>query len=280
MRLKGFLTLMRPVNCLMMGFAVLIGAYLVDVESIGFSIKLALGFITAFTLAGTAMVVNDYYDRKIDAINEPNRPIPSGLVKPREALLFAAFLTFIGLLSAFLTNLNCLLIAISAYFILVAYTTKGKRTGFLGNLMVSTCVAIPFIYGGFITSETLSPITYIFSVLAFLANTGREITKGIVDVEGDARESVKTIAVLYGKNMAAVTASIFYISAILLSLLPPLLGMVSIYFVPPVLIADSGFLASSILLVRKPSRENARRIKNLALLWMIAGLVAFMAGKI
>ena len=80
--------------------------------------------------------------------------------------------------------------------------------------------------------------------------------------------------------MAAVTASIFYISAILLSLLPPLLGMVSIYFVPPVLIADSGFLASSILLVRKPSRENARRIKNLALLWMIAGLVAFMAGKI
>ena len=85
---SGFLRIMRPLNCLMMGFAVIVGASLVS--ALNFSINLLLGFVTSFTLTGASMAINDYYDREIDAINEPNRPIPSGAVSPKEALSFAA----------------------------------------------------------------------------------------------------------------------------------------------------------------------------------------------
>ena len=144
----GYLRLMRPVNCFMMGVAVIVGAALASPHDLGISwLNLVYGFITGFALTGASMAINDYYDREIDAVNEPNRPIPSGLIKPREALAFAVILTAIGVSTACLTNIFCLAVAIFAWLVFVAYTTVGKRSGLPGNFLVSTCVAVPFIYG-------------------------------------------------------------------------------------------------------------------------------------
>ena len=44
-------------------------------------------FMSGPLLTGYTQVINDYYDREIDAINEPYRPIPSGLIKEWEAVL-------------------------------------------------------------------------------------------------------------------------------------------------------------------------------------------------
>ena len=141
---SGFLRLIRPLNCLMMGFAVIVGASLAS--PLNFSISLLLGFITSFTLTGASMAINDYYDREIDAINEPNRPIPSGVVTPKEALFLAFVLSIIGFIAAFETNVPCLIVAVIAWIVSVTYITEGKRTGLPGNFLVSTCVVIPFIY--------------------------------------------------------------------------------------------------------------------------------------
>ena len=93
------------------------------------------------------MAINDYYDFDIDRINEPQRPIPSGAVSLREALVLTGFLTALGLVSALLVSAYCLLFAFAAWAIMVAYVTVGKRSGFAGNLLVSACVAAPFLYG-------------------------------------------------------------------------------------------------------------------------------------
>ena len=91
-KLGGFIRLMRPVNCTMMGFAVLVGAVLAAASQFSTInwFNIIFGFLTGFTFCAAAMVINDYYDRNIDSINEPNRPIPSGLIKTREALAFMA----------------------------------------------------------------------------------------------------------------------------------------------------------------------------------------------
>ena len=57
------------------------------------------------------MTINDYYDRKIDAVNEPSRPIPSGLVGVKEALVFVGVLTVAGLVLAYFSSVLCLLVA-------------------------------------------------------------------------------------------------------------------------------------------------------------------------
>jgi geranylgeranylglycerol-phosphate geranylgeranyltransferase len=276
-KLMGFLRLTRPLNCLMMGFAVIVGASLVS--PLNFTINLLLGFVTSFSLTAASMAINDFYDRKIDAINEPNRPIPRGDVSPKEALIFALVLSIIGLIAAFKTNLPSLLVAVIAWIISLTYITEGKGTGLPGNFLVSATVVTPFIYGG-LTVGRIETSTLLFVAIAFLSNTGREVTKGIVDVEGDRSHNIKTIAVTYGERTAATAATVFSLLAVCLSPLPWLWGLVSDLFFPPVILTDIGMLVSSILLLRNYSRKNAKRIKNLSLIWFTTGLVAFILGKL
>ncbi len=77
--IKGLLRIIRPVNCIIMSFAVLVGASLTGLDNLNW-LSLLYGALTSFTLTGAAMAVNDYYDYDIDKINEPMRPIPSGEV--------------------------------------------------------------------------------------------------------------------------------------------------------------------------------------------------------
>jgi len=279
---RGYLRLMRPVNSLMMGFAVIVGASIANPNVVSASwINLTYGFITGFMLTAASMSINDYYDRDIDAVNEPKRPIPSGLIKPREALAYAFILTAIGLTTAYLTNpsnISCFVTAIVAWAAFVTYTIVGKRSGLPGNLLVSTCVAIPFVYGNFTVANTLELNVLIFASMAFLSNTGREITKGIVDVKGDKLQNVKTLAVHFGEKKAAVTAAIFYLLAVLLSPIPWLLNLVSFWFIPLVAITDFGLVASSFVLIKDYSGKNARKVKQIVLLWFIIGLLAFVVG--
>ena len=276
-KLAGFLQIRRPLNCLMMGFAVIVGASLVSTLNI--TLNLFFGFVTSFALTAASMVINDYYDREIDAINEPNRPIPRGDVSPKEALIFALALSVVGLVAAFETNMPSLVVAIAALGISIVYITKGKGTGLPGNFLVSATVVIPFVYGGLAVGQ-LQASTLLFVAIVFLSNTGREITKGIVDVEGDKSHNIKTIAVTHGERTAAIVATVFSLLAVSLSPLPWTLGLVSDWFIPPVILTDLGLIISSFLLLRDYSRKNAKKIKNLSLAWFVTGLLAFILGTI
>jgi len=276
-RLMGFLQIIRPLNCLMMGFAVIVGASLGS--SLNLTLNILLGFVTSFALTATSMVINDFFDRKIDAINEPNRPIPRGDVTPREALIFAIILSITGLSSALITNLPSIIMALIALIVSLTYITKGKATGLPGNFLVSATVVIPFIYGG-LTVGQLETSVLLFVAIAFFSNTAREITKGIVDVEGDKSHKIRTLAVKHGERFAAIVATVFLLLAVCFSPLPWIWGQVSDLFILPVIITDLGLIASSIMLLKNYSRKNAKKIKNLILVWFVTGLLAFIIGTI
>jgi geranylgeranylglycerol-phosphate geranylgeranyltransferase len=171
-------------------------------------------------------------------------------------------------------------VAIIAWIIFVAYTTVGKRSGLPGNFLVSICVSIPFIYGSYTIAGVIETNVLIFAFMVFLSITGREVTKGIVDVKGDKVHNVKTLAVRYGEKTAAMAAALFYLSAVFLSPIPWFLNLVSFWFIPLVVITDFGLVASSFMLLKDYSRENARKVKNLVLLWFIFGLLAFVVGAL
>lgn len=280
-KLSGFVRLMRPLNCLMMGVAVIVGAVLADPSVLSASwLNLMFGFFTGFTLCAAAMAINDYYDRSIDLINEPARPIPSGVVSPKEALGFVLVFSMAGLVLAYLVSVLCFVVAVFSWVIVTAYLTVGKRSGLPGNFLVSACVAIPFIYGSVAVVNTVGLNVLFFALMAFLSNTGREITKGIVDVIGDDTANVKTLAVHYGERNAAFAAAVFYISAVALTPIPWFMGLVSVWFIPFVLVTDVGLVTCAVLLVREYSRKRARKIKNIVLLLFILGLLAYVFGSI
>jgi geranylgeranylglycerol-phosphate geranylgeranyltransferase len=280
-KLIGFIRLIRPINCLMMGFAVLAGAVLASPQLISLNwLNILFGFLTGFTFCAAAMAINDYYDRKIDAINEPQRPIPSGTIKPNEALVFVGALSIVGFIFAGFVSFLCFVVAATALAITATYITIGKRSGLPGNFLVSICVAIPFIYGSITAIETVGLNVMLFAAMAFLSNTGREITKGIVDVKGDSAEKVKTLAVRFGEKNAAIAAVAFYIFAVALTPVTWFLGLVGIWFIPFVLVTDIGLVICSTLLLADHSREKARKIKKIVLILFLVGLLAYIFGII
>ena len=280
-KILGIFRLIRPTNCLMMGFAVFVGIILAKPDFSNVLLAhIIFGFFTGFFLTAGSMIINDYFDRKIDLINEPSRPIPSGLISPNEALFLFSLISLVGFIFAHLTSYVCLLVSIISWIVVVTYVTVGKRTGLFGNFLVSICVSIPFLYGSIIVHNKIVLHVLIFASMAFLSNTGREITKGIVDIEGDKKGGMKTIAVRYGPKVAAIIAVVFYLLAVSLTPIPIFLDLVSFWFIPFIIITDSAFLISSISLLRNYSRENARKIKNIILFCFSLGLLSFIAGII
>jgi geranylgeranylglycerol-phosphate geranylgeranyltransferase len=277
----GLIRLIRPVNCVMIGFAILVGAAMGSgIGSIGSLRDLFLAFLTGFTLTGGAMAINDYHDREIDSINEPGRPIPSGAVTPGLALATSLVLSAIGLVSSWMTGLSSLALASFAWVAMMFYSTAGKRTGLPGNLIVSTCISLPFVYGVIVTGSTALGFSLLFALTAFLTNTGREVTKSIVDVKGDEALGINTVAVSRGAQVAAWVSTFCYLLAVTVSFIPRFLGIVSFWYVPFVAFTDVGLIYLSLSLIRGPSRENSRRVKNRVLLLMMIGLLGFLAGSL
>ena len=272
---SGFFEIARIPNCLMMGFAVVVGEFM--------SLKLAVsiysvvvGFLVGFFLVAGSMAVNDILDLEIDRINSPNRPIPSGRLSKTEAAGFAAITLVVGLSLALALSVINLGIAILAVGLMFYYNRFGKKTGLPGNAAVSANLAVPSIFGGAVSG--ISGILYIFALIAFMAGMGREVIKGMADIAGDSKRGVRTLAVSRGLDMAARTGALSFVVAVLLSTIPVASGMVSWLYIPIVLVCDLGFLYSSYSIVKDPSPQNALRSKKHALVWMLLGLVAFIAG--
>jgi geranylgeranylglycerol-phosphate geranylgeranyltransferase len=176
-----------------------------------------------------------------------------------------------------LLGLWTFLTALLALALMVYYNTRGKKTGLIGNAVVSFNVALPFFYGG-LAVNSIRPLLFIFSVVAFLANFAREVAKGIADVKGDSLRHVRTLAVVRGTKVAALASAGLFVIAVLLSFLPPFLEIISWLYFPPVIVADVGFLYSAYRLVTNQTPENVRAVKRHVLLWMLLGLVGFLLG--
>src|SRR3990170_1210371 len=275
-RLNDFLTLVRIPNCLMIGLAVIVGET-IALGTLPSLDKSLAGFLTASLMMAGTMVMNDIYDVNIDKVNRPNRPIASGRVRTREAMTFAMILSVASLAFGALLGLWTFLTALLALALMAYYNTRGKNTGLLGNVVVSFNVALPFFYGG-LAVGSLKPLVLTFSILAFLANLGREVAKGIPDAQGDRLMGARTLAVSLGPRAAGVVSAGFFAAAVVLSALPPIIGNVSLLYFPLVAIADAGFVYSSLRLVVDPSPEPVRKIKAWVLVWMLCGLVGFLLG--
>jgi 4-hydroxybenzoate polyprenyltransferase and related prenyltransferases len=222
--------------------------------------RLVAACVTAFTIAGFAMVVNDIYDIDVDRVNEPGRALPSGAISIRGAWVYALILAVVGLgLAAYdgvielgLAGLSC---ALS-----ILYSKTLKLRGLSGNLAVSYNVALPFLYGGLVVNK-LSIVLATFFLLAFLSNTGREIIKGIAEAEGDALRSVRTLARVRGPRVAAKFGSAFSLIAVGLSPIPIFVGGLSpLGYLPVVFVTDILFVYLSVKLLMDVS--SAQSVKN------------------
>ncbi|MEM3393567.1 MAG: UbiA family prenyltransferase [Candidatus Methanomethylicia archaeon] len=272
----ALIKVIRPINSVMMGFSVCLSEF-IALRSFPSNSLMIHGFLTGFSLTGASMVINDIYDYEVDLINAPKRPIPSGILKIKEAWIYGLTLSLLGIISAYMINQYCLIIALTSFVISILYNVHFKKYGLIGNFMVSFCVAMPFIFGAYAVGGG-SKILLTFSITAFLVNTSREVIKGIADVEGDIKRQVKTVAIEYGIKTARTVAILLFILAIIAAIVPIIFKWVSWLYVPIIMLSLIGLSYEILSLLNEINREKAIKIKNRLLLYMFLALIAMFTG--
>ncbi len=281
MSVQSYFILGRPLNSLLAGSAVAIGA-LAALSAPLTSTQLwyiILGCITTGFISAYGYAINDIFDIEIDKINVPHRPIPSGNVSLQGAKWFAIITLALGIIFAFLIDLVAVALALFGGVLLYLYAGYFKRSGFPGNLIVALLAAIPFIFGGFVTAS-YSTLIYPAS-FAFLINLGRELIKDIEDVHGDKLEDVQSIALRYGVKPARNLAYIILFSLVVIIPFPVLLGFYkSIPFYIAVLLIIGIIIYTVPMVFNHPEEtiiQNTTAIKRILKICMTIGVVGFMS---
>ncbi|GBF81615.1 chlorophyll synthase ChlG [Aphanothece sacrum] len=210
------LQLMKPITWIPLMWGVVCGAassggYVWSLENV--LMVAACMLMSGPLMAGYTQTLNDFYDREIDAINEPYRPIPSGAisvpqVKAQILLLLGAGLSLGYGLDVWAGHdfpvMLCLTLggAFLAY-IYSAPPLKLKQNGWLGNYALgSSYIALPWWAGHALFGQlnwTIVVLTLIYS----MAGLGIAIVNDFKSVEGDRQLGLKSLPVMFGVTTAA-----------------------------------------------------------------------------
>ena len=179
----------------------------------GRALDIALGIALAGPLVcGTSQVVNDWFDRHVDAINEPQRPIPSGRAPGRSALYIGFSWTFLSLCIGALLGPVVLLATIFGLALAWAYSAPPFRlkqaNGWAGITAVGLCYeGLPWLTGAAVMVAALPRLEILAAALLFsIGALGIMILNDFKALDGDRLHGVRSVPVLLGPARAARTA--------------------------------------------------------------------------
>lgn len=230
-------------------------------------------FLSGPLLTGYTQTLNDWEDRAIDAINEPNRPIPSGAISESQvitqiyALLLSGYAVAFGL-DQWAGHSDPIILKLTLFgtFISYIYSTpplKLKATGWAGSFALgSSYISLPWLCGQAMFGELSLPVT-ILTIFYSIAGLGIAIVNDFKSIEGDRKLGLQSLPVAFGIDTAkwltvscidltqlAVAAYLYYIgestyALVLLGLIAPQVFFQFKYFLPDPVANDVKYQASA-----------------------------------
>lgn len=215
MSVRGYLRLMRPANLPTAAADILAGVAIAggypghfpsanDLLAYGLPVLL-LCIVSALLYAG-GVVLNDVFDAALDAVERPERPIPSGLVTQKQAAVFGGALLLAGCLLAFWMGTDIGLVALLLTGGILLYDSFAKNHDLLGPLVMGSCRAINLWLGISLVPLVApwgylwAPLLYIFAVTA--------VSRG--EVNGSHRPFRVAAAVLYALVIFGMAGQIYW----------------------------------------------------------------------
>jgi 4-hydroxybenzoate polyprenyltransferase len=163
-------------------------------------------------------MLNDYCDRRLDAMSKPGKPIVRGLVLPREALIVGILMIGIMLILLLLLNPLALLFSLGYLILGQAYNFGLKSTPFSGIILALMFSLIPpYVFAGV---GRMAPIAFWLIPVAFIMGLALNLANSLPDIEGDAAGGAKTLAVFLGLKWSFLLCQLLIaLSAFLIALL-------------------------------------------------------------
>jgi chlorophyll synthase len=243
-------------------------------------------------LTGYTQTLNDFYDREIDTINEPYRPIPSGAISVPQVITQIVVLLVAGIGVAYLLDqwaghpfptITCL--ALGGSFIAYIYSApplKLKQNGWLGNYALgASYIALPW-WAGHALFGDLNPTIIILTLFYSLAGLGIAVVNDFKSVEGDRQLGLKSLPVMFGIGTASWICVLMIdsfqlgIAAYLLSIHQNLYAVILLLLViPQITFQDMYFLRNPL---ENDVKYQASAQPFLVLGMLVAGLALGHAG--
>jgi chlorophyll synthase len=210
-------------------------------------------------VCGTSQAVNDWFDRHVDAINEPNRPIPSGRIPGQWGLFIAIGWTGVSLLLATVLGFWGFWAAVAGLALAWAYSApplRLKRNGWWGNTACAVCYeGLPWFTGAAVMAAARPDWRVIgLALLYSFGAHGIMTLNDFKSVDGDRVSGIDSLPVLLGVDGAGKLACVVMaapqvvVVALLLSWGFPLHGA----------IVAALLLAQALLMVRLLQSPRAR----------------------
>jgi chlorophyll synthase len=210
------LQLMKPITWIPLIWGVVCGAassgnYRWTLENV--LIAAACMLLSGPLLTGYTQTINDFYDREIDAINEPYRPIPSGAISIPQVTTQIIVLLIAGIAVAYgldrwagHTFPTITALAIGGSFLSYIYSApplKLKQNGWLGNYALgASYIALPW-WAGHALFGDLNWTIVVLTLLYSFSGLGIAVVNDFKSVEGDRQLGLKSLPVMFGVSTAA-----------------------------------------------------------------------------
>lgn len=204
--LKALLSLTRPANLVTAVADVLAGIAIAGYFTIPNFDLVPIGWLCLATIGlyGGGVVFNDVFDAELDAVERPERPIPSGVVSKQTATLLGSVLLVAGIGLAFLVNQTAGLLAIATAVAALVYDRFGKHHNLLGPLNMGLCRGLNLLLGISLIPEVVLPWAWVGLVpIAYIAAITM-ISRG--EVHGGSATTLQFAGLLYALVIGCVAA--------------------------------------------------------------------------
>ncbi len=276
---SDYLELTKPRVTLMVVITMAFGFYLGSRGAMDWLLLVHALIGTALVAGGTS-ALNQYWERDLDAkmLRTKNRPLPSGRLQPRAALLFGSIISATGIAELFfmVNGLTALLAAATLFSYVFLYTPL-KQKNSLSTIVGAVPGALPPLGGWTAARNDLSIEGWILFAILFIWQLPHFLAIAWIYREDYLRGGFPMLTVIDPEGDSAGRQIISNCLALLpVSLLPTIVGMAGRFYFIGALALSLFFLGCGIAVMRHRSNVTVRRLLHASLLYLPT-LLALMA---
>jgi heme o synthase len=274
---SDYVTLTKPRVQLLLLLTTITTMYVAGTPSVGL---VAITVVGGFLSAGGASAFNHYYDRDIDAAmpRTAGRPVPSGRVSPRAALLYALVLQAASFaLLALAVNLLSACLALAGFFWYTGvYTVWLKRRSPQNIVIGGAAGAVPPLVGWAAVTGSVAPAALYLFAIVFYWTPPHFWALSLLMKDEYARVGVPMMPVVRGEAETRRQIVLYTLLLTVLTLLPVLFGFFGAIYGVVAAGLGAAFITLAVRLQRTADRRSALR----AYLFSLAYLAALFAAMV
>jgi len=276
---RDYYELTKPKVVTLITFTAMVGMFLATNSIVPWEI-LIFGSLGIALVAGAAAAINHLVDQHIDAVmaRTHRRPLPQGLLEPRQVLLFAASIGAVGiaLLFAF-TNVLCALLTFASLIgYAVIYTMYLKRATPQNIVIGGAAGAAPPLLGWIAVSGQIEPGALLLFLIIFVWTPPHFWALAIHRRTDYAEADIPMLPVTHGVEFTKLHILLYTVLLIIVTVLPYLIGMSGLLYLICACVLGSRFLGYAWRLYRASDNRLAMPTFWFSIIYLFGLFAALM----